>query len=47
VKNGVPFDVAFSLNEGTRDAWGMIFREMEEGPFDWDEGKWPSQKPRD
>lgn len=43
MKNGVPFEVAFSLNENVRDAWGMIFREIESGEeFDWEEMKWPS-----
>jgi hypothetical protein len=33
VKNGVPFDVAFQLNDVTRSAWSIMFSEMEGAKF--------------
>jgi len=35
VKNGVPFDVAFSLEDTTAVAWCIVFSEMEGHTFDW------------
>jgi hypothetical protein len=35
VRNGVPFDVAFQIDEVTRGAWCIIFSEMEGARFDW------------
>jgi hypothetical protein len=35
VKNGIPFDVAFSIDEITRAAWCIMFSEMEGATFDW------------
>jgi hypothetical protein len=35
VRNGVPFDVAFSLGEVERAAWCVIFSEFEGATFDW------------
>jgi hypothetical protein len=35
VRNGVPFDVAFDLDETTRAAWCIVFAEMEGNKFDW------------
>jgi hypothetical protein len=36
VKNGVPFDVAFGLDEVRRTAWAIAFSEMESGKrFNW------------
>jgi hypothetical protein len=35
VKNGIPFDVAFGLDDVTRTAWGIAFSEMEGARFDW------------
>lgn len=35
MKNGVPFDVAFSLDEVKRTAFCIIFSEMEGAAFDW------------
>jgi hypothetical protein len=37
VKNGVPFDVAFELEDLTRAAWCIIFTEMSGAGivFDW------------
>jgi len=36
VKNNVPFDVAFSLDDTTRTAFAIMFSEMEGNKFDWD-----------
>lgn len=33
VKNGVPFDVAFGLDEITRTGWCIVFSEMEGAKF--------------
>jgi hypothetical protein len=35
VRNGIPFDVAFSLDDVTRAAWCIVFSEMEGNKFDW------------
>lgn len=34
-KNGVPFDVAFGLEEVTRAAWAIILSEMVGSKFNW------------
>lgn len=44
VKYGVPFDVAFSLDDETRTAWCIIFGQMEGNKFDWEAGKWIERK---
>lgn len=31
VKNGIPFDVAFALDDVKRTAWSIMFSEMESG----------------
>jgi hypothetical protein len=36
VKHGVPFDVAFSLNEIDRAAFAIVMGQFEGGKFDWD-----------
>lgn len=36
VKNGVPFDVAFSVDAVKRHAWSIMFSEMEGNEYDWD-----------
>ncbi|MBV8656623.1 MAG: hypothetical protein JO142_02250 [Burkholderiales bacterium] len=36
VKNGIPFDVAFGLDDMTRAAWCIVFSEMEGSKFNWD-----------
>lgn len=36
VKNNVPFDVAFSLDDVTRTAWCIVFSEFEGNKFNWD-----------
>jgi hypothetical protein len=35
VRNGIPFDVAFSIDDVTRAAWSIVFSEMEGNVFDW------------
>jgi hypothetical protein len=36
VKNGVPFDVAFSLGNKERVAWSIIMSEHEGAKFNWE-----------
>lgn len=36
MRNGIPFDVAFQLDDVTRAAWCIVFSEMEGRVFDWD-----------
>jgi len=36
VKNGIPFDVAFGVDDITRTAWCIAFSEMEGHRFDWE-----------
>lgn len=40
VKNGVPFDVAFSLDDIEATAFLIILHEMDGGTFDWSEMRW-------
>ena len=40
VRNGVPFDVAFSLGDEERLAWVVIFGRFEGGTFDWRTRAW-------
>lgn len=40
VKNGVPFDVAFSLDEAERLGWSIIFGQFEGGEWDWNSRSW-------
>jgi hypothetical protein len=35
VHNGVPFDLAFQLDEMTRTAFSIIFSQFHGGKFDW------------
>lgn len=35
VKNGIPWDVANSLDKKFRDAFSIIFSEMEGNKFNW------------
>lgn len=35
VKNGIPFDLAFQLDEVTRIGWCIVFSEMEGATFNW------------
>jgi hypothetical protein len=36
VSKGVPFDVAFALDDITRTAFSISFSEMDGAKFDWD-----------
>jgi hypothetical protein len=36
VHNGVPFDLAFSLDENTRAAFAIRFSEFKGAKFNWD-----------
>jgi hypothetical protein len=40
VRNGVPFDVAFSLDRRERLAWVVIFGTFDGGSFDWMSETW-------
>jgi DNA-directed RNA polymerase subunit K/omega len=40
VKNGVPFDVAFSLPDEERKAWSIALGEIDGGKFNFDMGRW-------
>lgn len=41
VKNGIPFDVAFGLDDTKRTAWSIAFSEFESGKvFNWHTMKW-------
>lgn len=35
VMHGIPFDVAFQLDDITRAGWCIAFSEMEGGKFNW------------
>jgi hypothetical protein len=45
VKNGVPFNVAFSLEPDERMAYVVILAEMRGETFDWDASRWEVQTP--
>lgn len=40
VMNGIPFDVAFSLDEEERLAWVVIIGEFKGGRYDWYTNSW-------
>jgi hypothetical protein len=40
VRNGVPFDVAFSLTVRERQAWVVAIGQLDGRTFDWDAGVW-------
>lgn len=44
VKNGIPFDVAFSLAPDERLAWTVILSGFEGAAFDWETGEWLPRK---
>lgn len=44
VKNGIPFDVAFSLDDIERLAWVVIMGEFQGLTFNWETGEW--EKPQ-
>lgn len=35
IKNGIPFDVAFAIDDVTRAAWSIIFSEMNGAKFNF------------
>lgn len=36
VRNGIPFDIAFGLDEKKRTAWAIVFSEFESGKtYNW------------
>ncbi len=43
VKNGIPFDVAASLDDEERLAWSVIFGEFEGGHFEWETLSWKKE----
>jgi len=40
VRNGVPFDVAFSLDAAERTAWIVVLGELEGLAWDWGSMRW-------
>ena len=40
VRNGVPFDVAFSLEEAERRAWIVVIGELDGMAWDWGAMQW-------
>ena len=44
VRNGVPFDVAFSLDPRERLAWVVIMGRLAGGVFDWSTETWLPQQ---
>lgn len=36
MKNGIPFDLAFQLDDETRAGFCIVFGELEGGRFNWD-----------
>lgn len=43
VKQGIPFDVAFSLDNDTRVAWLIICGEQDGFVFDWEIGEFTAK----
>jgi hypothetical protein len=44
VRNGVPFDVAFSLDSDMRLAWCVVIGELEGRVFNWPAMRWEPPK---
>lgn len=44
VKNGIPFDVAFSLDSTERLAWVVIFGQLNGLSYNWETGDWDKQQ---
>jgi hypothetical protein len=44
VRGGVPFDVAFSVDDITRAAWCITMSEFEGNTFDWSTMSFKDQK---
>jgi len=45
VRNGIPFDVAFSVDDVTRAGWSIMFSEMEGAKFDWERLAFEEESP--
>ncbi len=43
VRNGIPFDVAFTVDDVTRAAWCIVFSEMEGNRFNWNRMQFEEQ----
>jgi hypothetical protein len=44
IKNGVPFDVAFSMPDDMRIAWCVSLGTLDGGEWSWPEMKWLERK---
>lgn len=44
MKNGVPYDVAFSLPPALRLAYAIAFGQFEGGKFDWGRMQWEERR---
>lgn len=44
IKNGIPYDVAFSLGPAEKMAYSVVFGELEGNSFDWNTGTWRERK---
>ena len=44
VRNGIPFDVAFSLPPADRLAWVVVLGELEGHSWDHEAGSWQPQR---
>ena len=44
MKNGVPYEKAFSLSEANVAAFGIIFNEFEGAEFDWRNMTWKKKQ---
>lgn len=44
VKNGVPFNVSFELDDITRTGWSIIFSEFEGQKFNFDSMGWEKRE---
>ena len=40
IRNGVPFDVAFSLEQAERTAWIVVMGELDGREWDWGAMQW-------
>jgi hypothetical protein len=40
VRGGIPFDVAFGLDDVTRAAWCIVFSQFEGSKFNWQTMQW-------
>jgi hypothetical protein len=40
IKNGIPFDIAMSIDVAEGKAWAVIFGQFEGGEYDWAANRW-------